>query len=491
MSSASATTFGYGIIIDAGSSGSRIHLFRWPNEQSEDQVVGGGESLSPLAKVEQQPIYYDERHIGISNAEQGLGALEELLASAKSALPSDANPNAIPIHLGATAGMRLLASEEEADAIMNSIRTLFHNSGFQFQDDWARTITGEEESVYGWLVANYLRNNGEYPESDATYGALDLGGASTQISMVSTKKKSTKGRLRGGGNGDDDDELYPLQVGNLNYPLYTQSYLYYGADQARLRIDEQFGTGSDKVNPCYPTGYTNEDNGVSGSSNWNECFDIAATLFEHSSSSTKQLRGGGPEADDNSIVEIAPPPVEDVTQLRFIAMSVFVFAWDFLGLEIGQATHDLQTLKAKAETICALPHSEQSSHYDEQMKDRPAGRKTNKPFAQCFNAAFSYHLLNKGYGLPVEQTPIEIYYDINGGKVQWALGMMLVEASRLRSSSNDGNNKNEVGGGMMYGSSNAILSEGSKSYAFVLLIAIAGMALGSLVRRRRVAGKSS
>jgi len=112
-------------------------------------------------------------------------------------------------------------------------------------------------------------------------------------------------------------------------------------------------------------------------------------------------------------------------------MSVFVFVWDFVGLKIGTETDDLNTLKARAGDVCSLTHTQQTTQYDLQMKDRPPRRKTNKPFAQCFNAAFSYHLLSKGYGMPVSKTPIEIYYEINGGKVQWALGLMLIEANKL------------------------------------------------------------
>ena len=71
--------------------------------------------------------------------------------------------------------------------------------------------------------------------------------------------------------------------------------------------------------------------------------------------------------------------------------------------------------------------------YQKFMERKPDLRKTKKPFAQCFNAAFTYHLLSKGYGLPTKQTPIEIYYEIGGTKVQWALGLMLVEANKLGS----------------------------------------------------------
>ncbi|KAL9178782.1 hypothetical protein ACHAXT_003913 [Thalassiosira profunda] len=390
--------FGYGAVVDAGSSGSRIYLYRWPKRD-------GGSTRGALAQVEPRAIFNEERHGGISDPERGAGALSELLTAARTALPENVDPATVPVHLGATAGMRL---SPDVDEIMARVRALLNESGFQFRDEWARILTGDEESVYGWLVANYLKNGGSFPEG-ATYGALDLGGASTQISLVAAE------------GGD----RYPLRVGKLRYEVYTQSYLGFGADQARLRYHEQFAAES-TVSPCYAKGFTDPDTGISGSGNWDECFADVSSLF--ADSHRRHLRGGGGAQD----LYIAAPPIGDgAQQQRYIAMSVFVFIWDFLGLSSGEQTADLVALKQKASQVCTLTHEEQTAQYDLYMQGKDPGRKTSKSFAQCFNAAYTYHLLSKGYGFPESQTPVEVYYDINGGKVQWALGMMLVEANRI------------------------------------------------------------
>ena len=140
----SSTSYGYGCIIDAGSSGSRLYLYRW--QKGKDDEL--------FRKVDQQALHSDERSIGISS-EGGVDMLDELLSSVKGALPSNVDLHDVPIYLGATAGMRLLRTVE-ADAIMSNIRSILHESGFMFRDDWARIISGDEESVFGWLVANYL-----------------------------------------------------------------------------------------------------------------------------------------------------------------------------------------------------------------------------------------------------------------------------------------------------------------------------------------------
>ncbi|KAL7531760.1 hypothetical protein ACHAXR_008031, partial [Thalassiosira sp. AJA248-18] len=463
-------------IIDAGSSGSRIYLYRWPNEAEADddhrlRGGGGGGKKSTLAKVEQQAVFSDERAVGISNKEEhGIDLLDELLSSTKAALPPNVDPGDVPIYLGATAGMRLLNSESEADAIMAQIRSMLHASGFLFRDDWARTISGDEESVYGWLVANYLRNDGSFPDDSMSYGALDLGGASTQISLLSSPSSPAVALT----------EQFSLRIGNhLQYPVYTQSYLHYGADQARLRYDDKFASPS-KVSPCYAEGYTNPDTGVVGSSKWEECFENVAKLFDKQQHSN--LKGGGGEEEEDNTLVITPVVSgdDDIQQQRFIAMSVFVFVWDFLGLQIGTDTDDLITLKEKAGQICNLTHEQQTTQYDLEMKDKQPRRKTNKPFAQCFNAAFSYHLLSKGYGFPVSRTPVEVYYEINGGKVQWPLGLMLVEANKLHGVKNMGSVGEILDS--TYGSMRNITG----SYMFMVLILLSLM-LGGFIRSGTVA----
>ena len=128
----SSTSYGYGCIIDAGSSGSRIYLYRWQKGKEDD-----------VTKVDQQALYSDERSIGISS-EGGVDMLNELLSSVKGALPSNVDLHHVPIYLGATAGMRLL-DEVEAGAIMSNIRSILHTSGFMFaRDDWARIISGDD-----------------------------------------------------------------------------------------------------------------------------------------------------------------------------------------------------------------------------------------------------------------------------------------------------------------------------------------------------------
>lgn len=400
--------FRYGIAIDAGSSGSRIYLYRWPKT----------EPSQAFTKVEEQAVFSQARTPGITaNHGIGLSLLEELIDLAKSALPSDVDPSEVPVYLGATAGMRIINAAGQAD-IMHRIRSLLRLSGFLFRDDWARIISGEEEGVYDWLVANYLKNKGDLSTASATtYGALDLGGASTQISFISAPvvghiTQKLRGQLRNG---------FPVRIDNMDYPLFAESFLYYGVNQARMQYDIKNASVT-KINPCYPTGYTDPNSNISGSSNWEECLETVATFFEHTSS----CHGERARCLMGDIHQS-----HTVSNQTFIAMSAFFYTWEYLGLNTGTETDDLVELNAKAHSMCNLSQTKQMAHYQKRMKNKPSNRAIHKPYSQCFNAAYSYHLLTKGYGMPVSKTPIEIHFDINGIKVQWALGMMLVEANQL------------------------------------------------------------
>ncbi|KAL3784354.1 hypothetical protein HJC23_004117 [Cyclotella cryptica] len=388
----------YGCVIDAGSSSSRLYIYRWHTTTQHSITKHYSHESSP----------------GISHT-HGIAALSSLLASAKSSLyHNDVRPENVPIYLGATAGMRILDPVLEA-SIVTKVRSVLRASGFRFRDEWARTISGEEESAYGWLVANYLTNGGTLPETHAntTYGALDLGGASAQISF-----RPTSGAILA--------HQFPLRVDAVEYSLYAHSFLYYGVDQAILRFHSSHYLDKNDVSlvsPCYPMGYKDPVAGIAGSSQWQECLRKVAALFDK----TYDCYHGDGKSERCSFNGIYQPPLENK---RFIAMSAFVYTWDFLGLRIGSDTEDLGTMAKRAKQVCSFSYKEQLEYYENVVKETSMDRRTKNIHAQCFNAAYAYHLLSTGFGLPLKNTPIEIHSDINGTRVQWALGMMLVERNK-------------------------------------------------------------
>ena len=221
----------------------------------------------------------------------------------------------VPIYLGATAGMRVLAPEK-ANLIFDSIRTTLRKSGFEFKDSWASIISGEEEGAYGWIAANYLKQKLAGEDDKTTYGALDLGGASTQISFIPNESILASS--------------FELQLSNkVHYQLYTHSYLYYGANEAISRFNDLLikaaSTKDNIQNPCYPKGFNK--NGFNGTSDWNACFEKTLELFDFQAPCYYQDE----KPSRCSFNGVYQPTIQQ--NMKFIGMSTFYYTWKFLKLD--------------------------------------------------------------------------------------------------------------------------------------------------------------
>ncbi len=107
---------------------------------------------------------------------------------------------------------------------MRAVRTYLSNSilnPFFFRPSFARVISGEEEGVFGWLAVNQLQCTLLRSRTER-WGALDLGGASTQITFAP--------------NDDLLAGLFPLSFWGSYNPLYTHSYLRYGINEFTLKL---------------------------------------------------------------------------------------------------------------------------------------------------------------------------------------------------------------------------------------------------------------
>lgn len=124
----------YGIVIDGGSTGTRIHVFGF-------ELDGGG-----------RPVFdFGKKGLGAMRVSPGLssyaedpnragGSLVELLEFGKSRVPKE-HWGDTEVRLMATAGLRRLELRVQ-EAILESCRRVLRVSGFQFRDSWASVITG-------------------------------------------------------------------------------------------------------------------------------------------------------------------------------------------------------------------------------------------------------------------------------------------------------------------------------------------------------------
>lgn len=215
----------YGIILDAGSNGTRIHLFRWLKREYASNIT-----VNTLTKPNEVYFYRYEASLSDVPLEHIHEILEFLIANVKDVLKTkykngdESQWKKYPLYLQATAGMRLLDSLER-DTRMGIIRSVLSNekiNPFQFSKEYARVISGEEEGIYGWLSVNSALNTVFAPASN-TYGALDLGGSSVQITFFPTDTSIL-------------EDFNGIHINNTSIRLYAHSFIGYGWQDAFFRL---------------------------------------------------------------------------------------------------------------------------------------------------------------------------------------------------------------------------------------------------------------
>nr|XP_009666340.1 PREDICTED: ectonucleoside triphosphate diphosphohydrolase 2 isoform X2 [Struthio camelus australis] len=200
-----------------------MFIYKWPaNKENDTGVV----SEHSMCDVEGPGI--SSYNINPPSAGQ---SLVHCLNQALRDVPTEKHVST-PLYLGATAGMRLLniTNHQASDAVLNAVSAMLKSYPFDFRG--AKILSGEEEGVFGWVTANYLLENfikrgwlGEWIRpKKKTLGAMDLGGASTQITFETTDTI------------EDPNNEVMLKLYGQAYKVYTHSFLCYGRDQVLRRL---------------------------------------------------------------------------------------------------------------------------------------------------------------------------------------------------------------------------------------------------------------
>eukprot|EP00124_Ichthyophonus_hoferi_P000626 Ihof_evm19s24 gene=Ihof_evmTU19s24 len=207
----------YGIMFDAGSSGSRVHVYEFRKNGDELSLVDEffemiSPGLSAFAGSDKDILESADKNI------------KPLLEKAIAKVPRKYQPSS-PVVLRATAGLRKIGAEK-ADRLLEQVRILFRNSPFLFREDsWVSMMSGEDEGAYAWVTVNYLRKLlGKSPAQ--TSGVLDLGGGSTQIAFAVTDEEASMAR----------SQVQTRKFGATTYNIYINSYLGYGLNEARTSV---------------------------------------------------------------------------------------------------------------------------------------------------------------------------------------------------------------------------------------------------------------
>jgi apyrase len=230
------STSRFAIVLDAGSTGSRIHVFKFKTGSSDQVLL--------------QFDRFDQLKPGLSSYAHNPAAaalsLKPLLELALNTVPKELHA-ATPLMLGATAGLRLLP-DGKADEILAEVRRWVRaNYPFKFQDDDVNILSGVDEGAFAWLTLNYLLGRLGRPHSE-TVAAIDLGGGSVQEAFAMSSSEAR--------NAPHADYITKLRGGGQQYSVYVYSYLGYGLMAGRAAVLSEDPNGpEDPTHPCVHKGY--------------------------------------------------------------------------------------------------------------------------------------------------------------------------------------------------------------------------------------------
>lgn len=420
-----APGFTYGIVLDAGSSHTALFIYKWRadkqngtgivTQHSECHVKGGGISS-----------YAGERGAAARS-------LEPCLDQALRDVPKEQHPST-PVYLGATAGMRLLqiSSPQQAAQILQEVEQKLRSYPFDFRG--ATILSGQEEGAFGWVTVNYLLENfikysfvGRWlSPGRGTVGALDFGGASTQITFATAEPV------------EERQDRVKLHLYEQHYSLYTHSFLCYGRDQVLKKILAHLiktqGTSGTISHPCYPAGHsrmvslnsvfsspctsgspsessTNPEAQVTvrGTGHYQQCLGNVTQLFSFDACPFSRCSFNG----------VFQPNVTG----SFMAFSAFFYTHSFLQKVTGIAVTTPSQLEDATKSICSLS-------YNQLLLVAPEQKSRLQDY--CPSAVFMQLLMLRGYGFDETSFPqVSFQKKAGGTSVGWALGYMLTLSNLL------------------------------------------------------------
>jgi hypothetical protein len=329
----------YSIIVDAGSTGSRLHLFSYENSSGTPAITDVfSEKVKPgLSSFTQNPV----------DAGASIG---KLISDANTKLSTlGVNPKDVSVSVMATAGMRALPLETQSQ-IYDQVRTYLTENHYANPLAFIGTITGQQEALYGWLDVNYL--NGTFSSNASSLGSIDLGGESTQIAYQISDDSQTQ------------PNITSLTINGKVYHVFGTSFLGLGQDKSRQTMNQMENAPS-----CYPIGYTGD---VSGDYTFEGC----ASNYDQILSSyhiTSQL----PPIPENQV---------------FVAYASIYYAYHFFDLI---QSPDEKNAKNRIAQICSLSWSQLQTDYPSENPQYLS--------SYCANGTYIHQLLYTQYQLSGDQ----------------------------------------------------------------------------------------
>ncbi|XP_019158286.1 PREDICTED: probable apyrase 7 isoform X2 [Ipomoea nil] len=417
------------VVLDCGSTGTRVYVYQSSINHNTDSSLpvllrSMPEGFQRKSKSQSGRAYNRmETEPGLDKLVHNVsglrGAIGPLIQWAENQIPRHAHKTT-SLFLYATAGVRRLPSSD-SKWLLDNAWSLLRGSPFLCKREWVKIISGEDEAYFGWIALNYDAGVlGTRPKKE-TFGALDLGGSSLQVTFES--KESFK-----------DATGLKLSIGPVNHQLTGYSLPGYGLNDAFDKSvaylfkklskinDADLASGNVEIkHPCLQFGYKEQyvcfncvpqspisehppsvrgefskggKHGIPiqlvGTPEWNECSSLAKIVVNSSGS----LEGSHPHPTG-----------------QFYAMSGFYVVYRFFNLA---SDANLDVVLQKGQEFC-------KKAWDVAKKSVAP-----QPFIEqyCFRAPYIAYLLREGLHISDSNVIID------SGRTTWTLGVALLEAGK-------------------------------------------------------------
>lgn len=417
----------YVVMLDAGSSGSRVHIYEFNNCRSSPYLVD-----ETFKMLEPGLSSYD------NDAEAAAKSLDSLLDLAVNTIPEEYR-KCSPVAVKATAGLRILG-DEKSDKILKAVeQRLENNYPFPVVQNGVSIMEGKDEGVYAWITANYLLGNIGNADRTTTAAVFDLGGGSTQIVFEPSFDNTPSQKMIEG------DHKYDLDFGGRHFSLYQHSHLMFGLNEARKKIDElivanyikQKGSLDQKepitiVNPCLPPNTSMKSHEVLADDGTTTAEGPGQKKFkidmvgpkDHSELQCRALAEQILNKESECLKE--PCSFNGVHQPSLVTNflqdgQIYIFSYFYdriypLGMP---QSFSLDELKQLTSQVCKGPEAYDSfstfSGAIEQLQENPQW---------CQELNYMLALLHTGYDIPGHRE-VRIAKKIKGNELGWCLGASL------------------------------------------------------------------
>ncbi|KAI5962844.1 YND1 [Candida margitis] len=446
----------YGIVIDSGSSGSRIQIYKWTNPKSQSKSTDP-EILSSPPKISLHKDWTKKITPGISTfrSKDQIKQIwpnhySELMKFAEGIIPTE-NHSQTPVFVLSTAGMRLIPKKTRKSILAETCSSIRKYTNFYLPncENFVQTIDGSTEGIYGWLGLNYLM--GQFNNYDAksdnheSIGFMDMGGASTQIAFV----PSSKGQIE-----KHNNDLSKVTLRNINgetqkWNVFVETWLGFGANEARRRFIESLinlslvndNAGNSISDPCLPrtahTSYNLEGKSyeIIGAGNYEMCIKSIYPLLMKSI----------PCVDEPCLFNGIHGPKMDFEKDKFVGISEYWYTANDIFHSGGE--YDYKAFNVKVKEYCESHWSTILSNWEKGDYSKLDPNKFLKD--ACFKASWVMNVLHEGFGLPRigfeldsdkekdkqpddvtdKHVPFKTADSVGGEELSWTLGKMLLFAS--------------------------------------------------------------